>query len=1079
MLIYDVLHKEKVYQIVAGNLRTLGVKYRIKKNAVKTDKPERNASALKKVFKTPLSYLPLDVVNLSSGAIIHVPVFVSQAAVFLLKNANQEGLFRKAGSQLRQREIIARLDNGGTLGEKNNAIDVANCLKSFFRFLPEPLIPFIYHELFVRCGMLKTNKIEALLMACILLPPHHLNTLAYLMEFLKTVASYEKQNKMGIDNLARVFGPNIMPLQETTMVAVQSRLEAHLNIVKLLIENAEKIGVLPDDISEAISMDAVGSIENELDRSDPSSSFKNKKKKHRSGSLTRMLSGLKKMVGKNNSPISGMDIPENHLLSMESIHSLYTPSSKAGKKRKVESADPTNIKRKRELLEVMPTSSSSGYTYLFSSPVSNDPNPLKDKSPNQKSGIQKYLSHKVHSETRVCDKIDRSKKLRLSLDRFVPRHKQKSSEQDLENRKKSFSPCMERRWSLTSNNTSDPKKRRRTQTIDSPYLSSPQAKIRNSGSDKTLEQVFMDANINLSDDCAEQISQEITSNCENKAKCKRLSSTRKSTHSYSLRNSSSPNLSNGLEIMDLKSNEYVKIPKSEYEEIKNRVSAIESRISQEFKSITSDSSDVLTANPISKVQSEYEKTLEEASIESTASADQLAKRLSRELKIRRSAEHKVIRSPSARKIGNLRRRSQEKPVSKRVQRTVSWHTSERPSVRNSILKPDPRLNNYYPKQCNLKRGRPLVKRDSNKSLDQTPKAETGGEVTFCSEETNARLNYLQQQLNTLISHTAEHTRGSFSDDDFAPLDDDVFQSTESPPISIKTNINPVRRASSFHSGEFIDNSHYFNNKIKELKKTNSQQNLINNEIECPPSETKTLEPRKEKTVSWKDADQYFKQESKMLTPVPQTGRASVAKLRTQNAGMVLAKAKLFDDPTKEAVDVSRRQSMRVQATTRAAMKDEPRTPHSTKRHNHNELSARRKHIASRRLSHAPSPLASSSNRRQSTRFNQSRISHEEANVNNLQKENQLILSASSNNTSMTTQQEDINVYKPDDSAMCKTPHIKRPLNVKTPRSAKTLSAKRAAINSRRTPLKAMVPITPKRQSPRIVLKSTQLSRHMN
>lgn len=233
MLIYDVLHKEKVYQIVAGNLRTLGVKYRIKKNAVKTDKPERNASALKKVFKTPLSYLPLDVVNLSSGAIIHVPVFVSQATVFLLKNANQEGLFRKAGSQLRQREIIARLDNGGTLGEKNNAIDVANCLKSFFRYLPEPLIPFVYHELFVRCGMLKTNKIEALLMACILLPPHHLNTLAYLMEFLKTVASYEKQNKMGIDNLARVFGPNVMPLQETTMVAVQSRLEAHLNIVKV------------------------------------------------------------------------------------------------------------------------------------------------------------------------------------------------------------------------------------------------------------------------------------------------------------------------------------------------------------------------------------------------------------------------------------------------------------------------------------------------------------------------------------------------------------------------------------------------------------------------------------------------------------------------------------------------------------------------------------------------------------------------------------------------------------------------------------------------------------------------------
>lgn len=138
----------------------------------------------------------------------------------------------------------------------------------------------------------------------------------------------------------------------------------------------------------------------------------------------------------------------------------------------------------------------------------------------------------------------------------------------------------------------------------------------------------------------------------------------------------------------------------------------------------------------------------------------------------------------------------------------------------------------------------------------------------------------------------------------------------------------MRRASSFHSGEFIDNSQYFNNKIKELKKTNSQQNLMNTDVESTPISSKASEPRKEKTVSWKDADQYFKQESKMLTPVPQTGRASVAKLRTQNAGMVLAKAKLFDDPTKEAVDMNRRQSMRVQVTTRAAMKDEPRTPHS-------------------------------------------------------------------------------------------------------------------------------------------------------
>lgn len=105
--------------------------------------------------------------------------------------------------------------------------------------------------------------------------------------------------------------------------------------------------------------------------------------------------------------------------------------------------------------------------------------------------------------------------------------------------------------------------------------------------------------------------------------------------------------------------DYVRIPKSEYEEIKNRVSAIESRISQEFGCMYNEKDDI-TTHSLNNIQTAYEKTLEEASIENTLTSDYLAKKLSRELKIRRSGEHKIIRSPSARKIGSLRRRSQEK-----------------------------------------------------------------------------------------------------------------------------------------------------------------------------------------------------------------------------------------------------------------------------------------------------------------------------------------------------------------------------------------------------------------------------------
>lgn len=65
----------------------------------------------------------------------------------------------------------------------------------------------------------------------------------------------------------------------------------------------------------------------------------------------------------------------------------------------------------------------------------------------------------------------------------------------------------------------------------------------------------------------------------------------------------------------------------------------------------------------SSVQGAYVKTLEESEkllLERTAT-EQLARQLSRGLRIRRSVDQRVIRSPSARKIGAIRRRSRDSP----------------------------------------------------------------------------------------------------------------------------------------------------------------------------------------------------------------------------------------------------------------------------------------------------------------------------------------------------------------------------------------------------------------------------------
>lgn len=59
-----------------------------------------------------------------------------------------------------------------------------------------------------------------------------------------------------------------------------------------------------------------------------------------------MLSGLKKIVGKSHSP-TGIDASETNLIGSESNLNLYTPSIKAGKKRKVtETTELSYIKNK-------------------------------------------------------------------------------------------------------------------------------------------------------------------------------------------------------------------------------------------------------------------------------------------------------------------------------------------------------------------------------------------------------------------------------------------------------------------------------------------------------------------------------------------------------------------------------------------------------------------------------------------------------------------------------------------------------------------------------------------------------------
>ncbi|KAG8036794.1 hypothetical protein G9C98_004116 [Cotesia typhae] len=1048
MLIYDVSDKEKVINSVTSQLRNLGIKSRIKRHVKKVDSDDKQCEKLKKVFNVPLLNQPLDVVQLSSGAIVQVPIFVKHAIVFIEKHISQEGLFRKAGSQARQKELINRLDNGNELGEKYHPLDVANCLKKYFRDLPEPIIPYDYHEIFVRCFMLKCSKVEAILMACLLLPSLHLNTLAFFMDFLKNVSQHEGDNKMSSDNLAKVIGPNVMPLRETTITAMQTRLEAHLFIVKVLIENARCIGVLPknliDEQKEAYCMDI------DIDRG-IEDRLKEKRKKHRSGSLTRMFNGLKKIVGKNGSP-EPVPLNGSHSKLMPYDSSQVSPNKAAKKRRNGDevSAQAVSSKKKRNSLDNDLRATTSIPQVVLTSP--RDGKSSDKYSAYKSSKVRKYLTHTVH--TGHNQKPEKSRKLGISLDRLVSRSKQKINELEATKEEDYPDSSVERRWSTSSEASSKKSlKKQRMQNwsasslMNSPSVASKQRErfVKATMGDQ-YEDVFRNADVNLSDENEER--DDINSTSQRR-RSQRLSKMNKSNQ-----------LSDDKG--DESSEEYVKIPKREYEEIKNRVSAIESRISQEFGMdgiIDHSVSKNINKNSVNDVQNEYEKTLEEASIENIVSADHLARRLSKELKIRRSSEHKVIRSPSARRISSLRRRSQEKPVSGRRRQSLnspSWQVSEKNKTKNST-----------------------TKTSENNNDDAT---------SFCSDETNARLMYLQQQLSTLISHTAEHTGATLSDDEAA------LNIINMP----KSSITGVRRASSFHGNELVNETLQFNSRIDKLKKTNSQRNMINDQEQITHcSDSRVLEIVTEKKISWKNASFYFECETpaRTTTAAVQTARASIAKLRTQNAGMVLAKARLFDLNENKNSQESLMERQKRNNNRQQELKDSKSLP--VDNNIRKKKSKSPKSVGSRpKLSKSPNEITVTPNSsRQSldkrTIRRHSLLSDQE-NRQRVVDDHQFISPStrresgrrlsSSTNAAIPKSENDLVNHAAQfvDVSTINTPLIKKPLSTKTPKSARSL-VRRPAIDSRRTPLKAVPPSsgTPKRQSPRYTLKTRQLSRHVN
>ncbi|SPC62013.1 related to GTPase-activating protein of the rho/rac family (LRG1 protein) [Ustilago sp. UG-2017b] len=198
----------------------------------------------------------------ASAAHLRVPSFIDDVISAMKQmDLSVEGIFRKNGNIRRLKELSEALDRDSSSVNllDDNPVQLAALLKKFLRELPDPLMTFKLHKLFVMSQKLESEaeRHRILHMVTILLPKGHRDTMEVLFAFLKWVASFshideETGSKMDLPNLATVICPNILyskgsdPTKDETFLANRA--------VSYLLEHQDEIWKVPEEL-EAVLQD--------------------------------------------------------------------------------------------------------------------------------------------------------------------------------------------------------------------------------------------------------------------------------------------------------------------------------------------------------------------------------------------------------------------------------------------------------------------------------------------------------------------------------------------------------------------------------------------------------------------------------------------------------------------------------------------------------------------------------------------------------------------------------------------------------------------------------------------------------
>lgn len=175
-----------------------------------------------------------------------IPEIVEQCIKYLnAKALTLEGIFRLSGSATVIENYRKAFDNGDKvdLWSEPDPHAIAGLLKLYFRSLPEPILTYDLYDAIIAAQSapnqgLRIRYLKGLIQR---LPQMNLELTKQLFQLLTKVNEQSKVNKMGLANLATVFGPNLLISPDRSMLQMVQDTPLINGIVSNLIQFYDNI----------------------------------------------------------------------------------------------------------------------------------------------------------------------------------------------------------------------------------------------------------------------------------------------------------------------------------------------------------------------------------------------------------------------------------------------------------------------------------------------------------------------------------------------------------------------------------------------------------------------------------------------------------------------------------------------------------------------------------------------------------------------------------------------------------------------------------------------------------------------